>query len=113
MFNSRTIRPALFLGMALAALVSASVPARAEDEVQVSASDLDLRTFSGQAELRQRVVKAARKVCAPAELRGSAYYDYYNDCVKKTAAKAEAQVQSLIASSRANTFYVAALLLTK
>jgi UrcA family protein len=105
------LQSALFLSLALAGLALASVPARAaDDETQVSARDLDLRTFAGQDELHHRVARAAKRVCGPAELRSSTFYDYYNDCVKKTEARAESQVQSLIAAARSNSVSVAALL---
>ncbi len=112
MTKTSSWQSALLLSLALTGLFAAAPQAaRADDsETQVSASDLDLRTFAGQDELHRRVVKAAKNVCGPQELRGSTYYDYYNDCVKETTAQAESQVQSLIAAARASSFAVAALL---
>ncbi len=112
MTKTSSWQSALLLSLALTGLLAAAPQAaRADDDqTQVSARDLDLRSFAGQDELHRRVLKAARKVCAPQELPGSTYYNFYTDCVKKTAAQAEYQVQSLIAEARANSFSVAALL---
>ena len=114
MLPLHSCRAALILALGLAGAMSMAQAARAaDDEIQVSASDLDLRSFTGQAELRHRIARAARKLCGPAESRGSDFYDFYADCVKQTQAKAEPQVRSLIAAARGNSLYVAALLVNR
>ena len=103
----------LFLGAAVAAsLAATAAPARAQtaDKMQVNARDLDLRTLSGQAELRHRVAVAARKLCGPPEIPGSIYFDSYNQCVQDTIRSSNQQVASLIAAERGDTMYAAAVL---
>ena len=92
------------LALALAALLAAGGTslARAGEtgwvSQHVSASDLNLRTSAGQAELRHRVALAALKVCVAA-WDG----DLPSDCAWQARRGAQPQVDALVAAARSDT----------
>jgi UrcA family protein len=80
----------------------AAAPARADDAqtrtLMVRTKGLDLRTASGQAELRVRVAEAAGQVCGPEAKFGDPGYSSYERCLQGALQQASIRVNALIAA---------------
>jgi len=106
MFPSRITRTQLFLGLALAGLltsvgtVGARANDRATDSISVSARDLDLRTHTGAATLRHRVIVAAYKVCERGNTADPLDSDAFGECVREAVRHVSQQVDTLIAAAQ-------------
>jgi UrcA family protein len=109
MFHQSKTPAKLFLGLAVAGLINAAGTVNAganeryTDSITVAARDLDLRTHTGAASLRHRVVVAAYKVCErvnPGELINS---DAFGECVQEATRHASRQVETLIAAAQGAT----------
>ena len=103
-FSSR----AVVVGCALAAMLSSSVPALAENDrmtwsTSVQTRDLDLSTASGTRTLQRRLDAAIRSACGPLEFGQPAFVDLHlqtqsrDACLANAHAAAAPKVQMLIA----------------
>lgn len=114
MFHRSNTRAHLVLGLAVAALVmssaqsGASANERASDTIPVAARDLDLRTHTGAASLRHRVVAAAYKVCEQGNPGVAIHSDAFGDCVNEAVRHASRQVETLIAAAQGTTMLASA-----
>jgi UrcA family protein len=98
-------RAKFFLGLALVGLINAAGTAtarandRQSDSIPVAARDLDLRTRTGAAMLRHRVVIAAYKVCEATNPGDQIDSDAFSACVREAVQHASQQVETLIAAA--------------
>ena len=90
-----------FAALAAVGLLAAA-PARADDAqtrtLMVRTKGLDLRTASGQAELRVRVAEAAGQVCGPEAKFGDPGYFSYETCLQGAVQQASIRVNALISA---------------
>jgi UrcA family protein len=106
MFYRSTTSSKLFLGAALAGLIASAAPFTAQaDEwerasIKVPAGDLDLRTQSGAAVLRHRVLAAATTVCVRLNPDDAPNTEVFGMCVNKAVHDAAPQVQALVAAAQ-------------
>ena len=95
------IRSALFTAFALAA-TAATAPAFAADlpTAQVRFNDLSLTTAQGAAELKARVARAARNVCAAEGSHDLKAQVQAVNCTEVAIAKAMPQVELALANAK-------------
>jgi UrcA family protein len=83
-----------------------SSPARAADtdtrSTLVRYNDLDLTTDAGEAQLKQRVARAAKAVCGPLDGRTLADHERFDTCRGNAIASASPQMNAVIASVRSS-----------
>ncbi len=99
----------LFISVALAGLIAsaAQVSAHAREweseSIKVTTSGLDLRTPSGAAALRQRVLVAAYKVCGRINPDEPPNAEAFGDCVSGAVRHASPAMASVIAAAQGVT----------
>lgn len=105
-----------FAGMAFAAsfglasltILAMTAPAHAASEPTrlVRVYDLDLRKSDGQAVLRDRIRRAAQRLCVDRANRALTIYKHGRACIDATIAAAQPQIRHVIASDLATTSLV-------
>jgi len=99
--NFRT-HSATAIALFSAALMLASMPARAAETrtVAVQSGDLNLTRDSGRAALQSRITRAIEQVCGTAHSRTTAEVQIYATCSKAARASATAQYDAVIAKAQ-------------
>jgi UrcA family protein len=89
------------LGLCAGALIFSSPVLAQERTVQVTVSDLNLASPSGQMQLQKRVARAARSVCRDGDMRSARENAEARKCEAQAKAGAEPRIAERIAQYKA------------
>lgn len=104
-FSTRFIAQAALLlagSLVFAAPASAEAPSKAPRSISVKYSDLDLAARGGQDELKRRVERAVKRVCAPSDDKQLRLVLEARACREATLASADVGLRQAIASAENN-----------